>query len=348
LFIRLNKKALALIALLTLFLAAAAILIVSNAERWNSRAPSKGSPSTAEGSYRVAFSNVTVAGDLVIRSLPDVAADGSLVYQLLTPQGALIGTFNYIPWQDQNPLFQEMPGGDLILGSHSFFRRSDQKIHSLGEGAGLSDVSDYSVNGSKLALEGKNGQEDTVTVSVGDLTGATWVQVDSFTYPDYLGKKQAYLCWAGGKLYYDCWQGNSPSVKVYDPATSQTSVFKDNAMNPLASPDGRYLALFASDSPSGTTEGGLGLELIQLGNSRITGLEGSSRVFWSSGYLTTWDGLRLQLHVYDLNSGAKVVDVPADSPVSDLTIDNGILRGSSYHFENKQISRENFQAVLTP
>jgi hypothetical protein len=347
LLIRLNKKASTLIALLALCLAAAAILIASNAGRWNTRAPIKDSPSSTDGRYRVAFSDITVAGDLVIKPLPDVATDGSLVYQLLTPQGTPLGTFNYVPWQDQNPLFQEMPGGDLILGSHNFFRRSDQKIHNLGEGAGLGNVSDYSVNGSKLALEGKSDQEGATTVYVGDLTGDAWVQVDSFKYPDYLGEKQAYLCWAGGKLYYDCWQGNSPLVKVYDPATNQASVFKDNAMNPLASPDGRYLSLFAPDSPSGKTEGGLGLELIDLGNSRITGLEGSSRVFWSPGYVTVWDGLRLQLHVYDLNSGAKVRDVPADSPVSDLTIDNGVLRGSSYHFENRQISRENFQVVLT-
>ena len=79
-------------------------------------------------------------------------------------------------------------------------------------------------------------------------------------------------------------------------------------------------------------------------SGRVTGLEGSSRLFWSPGYVTIWDGQRLQLHVYDLNSGAKVKDVPTDSPVSDLTIDNGILRGTSYQFENRQITRQQFTA----
>ena len=346
--IRLNKKAITLIALLALCLAAAAILIAINAGRWNTGAPIKGSPSPAEGRYQVAFSDVTVAGDLVIKPLPDVATDGSLVYQVLTPQGAPLGAFNYVPWQDQNPLFQEIPGGDLILGTHSLFRRSDQKIHNLGEGAGLGNVSDYSLNGSRLALDGKNGQEGdtTIYVYVGDPTGDAWIQVDSFKYPDYLGEKQAYLCWAGGKLYYDCWQDDKPVVKVYDPAANHSSVFKDNAMNPLASPDGRYLALFATDSPSGKTEGGMGLELIDLESSRVTGLDGSSRMFWSPGYVTVWDGLRLQLHVYDLRSGAKVRDVPADSPVSGLTIDNGVLSCIIYHFDNRQITREKFATEI--
>ena len=346
--IRLNKKAITLIALLALCLAAAAILIAINAGRWNTGAPIKSSPSPAEGRYQVAFSDVTVAGDLVIKPLPDVATDGSLVYQVLTPQGAPLGAFNYVPWQDQNPLFQEIPGGDLILGTHSLFRRSDQKIHNLGEDAGLGNVSDYSLNGSRLALDGKNGQEGdtTIYVYVGDPTGDAWIQVDSFKYPDYLGEKQAYLCWAGGKLYYDCWQDDKPVVKVYDPAANHSSVFKDNAMNPLASPDGRYLALFASDSPSGKTEGGMGLELIDLESSRVTGLDGSSRMFWSPGYVTVWDGLRLQLHVYDLRSGAKVRDVPADSPVSGLTIDNGVLSCIIYHFDNRQITREKFATEI--
>jgi hypothetical protein len=328
----------------------AAILIAINTMRWNARTPITGSPSSAEGRYRVAFSDATVAGDLVIRPLPDVATDGSLVYQVLTPQGAALGTFNYVPWQGQNPLFQELPGGDLILGTHSLLRRSDQKIHNLSEGTGLDTVSDYALNASMLALEGKSGQGDgaTIYVFVRDLTGNSWVQVDSFKYPDYQDNQQAYLCWAGGKLYYDCWQDSSPLVKVYVPGDNHSSVFKDNAMNPLASPDGRYLALFASDSPSGKTEGGMGLELIDLESSRVTGLEGSSRVFWNPGYVTVWDGLRLQLHVYDLNSGANVRDVPADSPVSDLTIDNGVLSGASYHFENRQITRERFQVDLKP
>ncbi len=344
--IRLSKKARTLIALLALCLAAAVILIAINAGRWNTGAPIKGSSSSAEGRYQVAFSDVTVAGDLIIKPLPDVATDGSLVYQVLTPQGAPLGTFNYVPWQDQNPLFQEIPGGDLILGTHSLFRRSDQKIHNLGEGAGLGNVSDYSLNGSRLALDGKNDQEGATTVYVGDPTGDAWVQVDSFKYPDYLGEKQAYLCWAGGKLYYDCWQDDKPVVKVYDPAANHSSVFKDNAMNPLASPDGRYLALFATDSPSGKTEGGMGLELIDLESSRVTGLDGSSRMFWSPGYVTVWDGLRLQLHVYDLKSGAKVRDVPADCPVSDLTIDNGVLSCNIYHFDNRQITREKFATEI--
>ena len=348
--IKLNKKSRTLIALLALGLAAALILIVVNAWRWNARAPITDSPSPAEGRYQVAFSDVTVAGDLVIRPLPDVAADGSLVYQLLTPQGALLGAFNYVPWQDQNPIFQELPDGDLILGSHSLFRRSDQKIHNLGEWAGLGNVSDYSLDGSTLALEGKSGQAGGATVRVyaGKPDGGSWAQIDSFMYPDYLDEKQAYLCWAGGKLYYDCWQGNNPLVKVYDPGANHSSVFKENAMNPLASPDGRYLALFASDSPAGKTEGGMGLELIDLDSSRVTGLEGSSRVFWSPGYVTVWDGLRLQLHVYDLGSGAKVMDVAADNPVSGLTIDNGVLSGASYHFENRQIAREKFRVDLKP
>jgi hypothetical protein len=340
-----DKKVVAIISLLVLCLAAAVITIAINAGRWSAKAPlAKGNPSSAEGRYQVAFSDVTVAGDLVIRPLPDVADNGSLVYQVLTPQGAPVGTFDYIPWQEKNPLFRELPGGDLILGSHSLYRRSDQKIHNLGEGAGLGFVSDYSVNGSRLALEGKSSQEgDTlIYVYVGDLVRGAWTRVDSFRYPDYLAEKQVYLCWVGGKLYYDCWQGNSPVVKVYDLAANQSSVFKDNAMDPLASPDGRYLALFAQDSPSGKTGAGMGLELIDLESGRVTGLDGSSRVFWSPGYVTVWDGLRLQLHVYDLNSGAKVRDVPADSPVADLVIDNGVLRGASYHFENRQITREQF------
>jgi hypothetical protein len=344
LLIRLNKKVGTLIALLAMCLAVAAILITVNTGRRNTDTSVNSSPSPAEGRYRAAFSDVTVAGDLVIKLLPDVAADGSLVYQVLTPQGTPLGAFNYVPWQDQNPLFQEMPGGDLILGTRSLFRRSDQKIHNLGEGAGLGDVSDHSLNGSELALEGKSGQNDdtTIHIYVGNPTGDAWMQVDSFRYPDYLGEKQTYLCWAGGKLYYDYWQGNSPVVKVYDPAVNHSSVFKNNVMNPLASPDGRYLALFAPDSPSGNTEGGLGLELIDLDSGRITGLNGSSRMFWSPGYVTVWDGLRLQLHVYDLNSGTKVRDLPADSPVSDLTIDNGVLSCLIYHFDNRQIAREKF------
>lgn len=90
----------------------------------------------------------------------------------------------------------------------------------------------------------------------------------------------------------------------------------------------------------------MGLELIDLESSRVTGLDGSSRMFWSPGYVTVWDGLRLQLHVYDLRSGAKVRDVPADSPVSDLTIDNGVLSCIIYHFDNRQITREKFATEI--
>ena len=87
----------------------------------------------------------------------------------------------------------------------------------------------------------------------------------------------------------------------------------------------------------------MGLELVDLESGRVTGLDGSSRVFWSPGYVTVWDGQNLELHVYDLNSGAKVRDVPTDSPVADLTIDNGVLRCTSYHFENRQITRQQFR-----
>ncbi len=302
----------------------------------------------AEGNYQVAFSDETVAGDLVIRALPSVADDGSLAYQVLTPQGTPLGTFNYIPWQDQNPLFRELPGGDLILGSHSLYRKSDQKIHPLGEDAGFSSVFDYAVNGSKLALAGEGSQGDDTRISVGirNLNSDTWTQVDSFQYPDYLDMNQVYLCWAGGRLYYDSCQDNIPVVKEYDPATNQSSTFKENAMNPQASPDGRYLALFASDAPSGKTGPGIGLELVDLDDGRVAGLEGSSRLFWSPGYVTTWDGQLLELHVYDLSSGVTVKDVPIDSPVADLAIDNGILRGTSYHFENKQITKQQFETEV--
>ena len=98
--IKLNKKA--IIALLVL--AAAAITIAINAGRWSANAPlANGNSSSTEGRYQVAFSDVTVAGDLVIRPLPDVADDGSLVYQVLTPQGTPVGTFDYVPWQEQEP-----------------------------------------------------------------------------------------------------------------------------------------------------------------------------------------------------------------------------------------------------
>lgn len=345
-----NKKALTKIALLVLCLAAAVIAIAAAAGRWNIKAPAvPDNPSSSEGKYQVAFSDAATAGGLTVKLLPGVADDGSLVYQVLTPQGVVVGTFEYVPWQENNPLFQELPGGDLILGSHSLYRRSDQKIHNLGELASLGYVADYSSSGSKLALEGKSSQGDTtVSVCIGDLAGGALMQVDSFKYPDYMSDQQTYLCWAGGKLYYDCWQGDSPVVKVYDPGAKQSSVFKENAMGPLASPDGRYLALFAQDSPSGKKGAAIGLELVDLASGRATGMDGSSRVFWSPGYVTVWDGLQLQLHIYDLSSSAKVEDVPADSPVSGLAIDNGVLSGFSYHFDNRQITREQFQIDLSP
>ena len=306
-----------------------------------------GGPLASAGKYQVAFKDETIAGDVVIKVLPSVADDGSLIYQVLTPQGTPLGTFNYIPWQDQNPLYLELPGGDLILGSHSLYRKSDQKIHPLGEDAGLSSVFDYAVNGHDLALSGKTSQEDDAPVSIviKDLGGGPWTQVDSFQYPDYLRLNQADLCWAGGKLYYDSCQGTIPVVKEYDPATKQSSVFKENALNPQASPDGRYLALFASDALSGK-EPGMGLELVDLDNGRVAGLEGSNRLFWSPGYVTTWDGQLLELHVYDLSSMTKVRDVPSNDPVSGLTIDNGLLTATGYQFENRQISRQQFTADI--
>ena len=339
--IKLDKKfMLVLSTLLVLCLVAAVVAIAIDVGRRNARVPFF----AAEGKYQVAFSDVTVAGDLVIRPLPSVADDGSLVYQVLTPQETPLGTFNYIPWQDQNPLFRELPGGDLILGSHSLYRKSDQKIHPLGEEAGFSYVSDYAVDGSKLALAGKSSQQDDnrIYICVGGIEEGTYTQVDSFQYPDSLSMNQVYLCWAGGKLYYDSCQGGIPVVKEYNPATNELSVFKENAMNPQASPDGRYLTMFASDAPSGKTGPGMGLELMDLDNARVVGLEGSNRLFWSPGYVTVWDGQLLELHVYDLSSGVKVRDVPSDSPVADLTIDNGILRGNSFHFENRQITRQQF------
>jgi hypothetical protein len=345
-----------LAALLVVCLATVIIIVAINNSRRIAKAPTDtGNPFPAEGAYQVAFSDETVAGDLIIRLQPSVADNGSLVYQVLGPprqasggRRALLGAFNYIPWQEHNPLFRELPGGDLILGSRSLYLRSDQKIHDLGEGAGLGHILDYSVNDSDLALAGKSSQEsDTrIYIYVRGLAGNAWTQVDSFSYPDYLGERQAYLCWAGGKLYYDCWQDNRPVVKAYEPASNQASVFKDNAMNPQASPDGRYLAMFASDAPSGKKGYGMGLELLDLESGRVSGLEGLSRLFWSPGYVTTWDSELLELHVYELSSGAKVKDVPADGPVADLIIDNGILRGAKYNFDNRQIAREQFQIDL--
>jgi hypothetical protein len=53
-----------------------------------------------------------------------------------------------------------------------------------------------------------------------------------------------------------------------------------------------------------------------------------------------WDSDRLQLHIYDLNNGAKLADVPMDSPASDLSIAGGVLSGARYHFDNRRITRE--------
>ena len=58
---------------------------------------SSGKPVLSRRRYRVAFSDVTVAGDLVIRPLPRVADNGSLVYQVLTPQGASLGLSTTFP-----------------------------------------------------------------------------------------------------------------------------------------------------------------------------------------------------------------------------------------------------------
>lgn len=301
----------------------------------------------AETKTRVAFSEQTAVGGLAIRLLPEPADDGNLVYKVQNSQGAALGTFKYIPWQGKNPLYQQLPGGDVILGNSSIVAARDHLMHPLADGTGLGYIFDYSVSGSRLALVGKSSQDgDTrIYICIRDLTAGGCTQVDSFKYPDYLSMKQAYLCWAGGKLYYDYCLGDKPDVKVYDPAANQSTVYKDNAMGPQASPDGHYLTLFASDAPGAKSGTNMGLELIDLESSRVNGLEGSNRIFWSSSYVTVWDGDKLQLHIYDL-SGNKLRDVPSENPVADLIIDNGVLSSTMYQFDNKQITRKQFQAEL--
>jgi|GEM_PF-1673769 len=329
------------------------LIIVALAARWAIRpisgreAPVHFSLTTDTDTRTLtAFSGETAVGELAIKPLPEPAADGSLVYQVQGPQGAVLGTFSYIPWQGKNPLYLQLSGGSVILGNSSIYTIRDHRLHSLTEGTGLGQAGDYSVDGSKLALIGKNGQQGDTEIFIKDLETGSFTPVDSFKYPEYMGDQQAYLCWNAGKLYYDYWTGDKPEVKVYDPVSSQSAVFKDNAMDPQVSPDGRYLALFASDSPVVKTGARIGLELLDLASNRVIGLEGSNRVFWSPGYITVWDGDKLQLHIYSLNSGAKIKDLPADSPVADLAIDNGVLKGTAYHFENRQITYQQFQADI--
>ncbi len=294
-----------------------------------------------------AFGGETVVGELTIRPLPEPAADGSLAYQVQGPQEAVLGTFNYIPWQGKNPLYLQLSGGSIILGNNSIYTIRDHRLHSLTEFGALGQVGDYSVDDNKLALIGKNEQQGDAEILIKDLETGSSTPVDSFKYPEYMGGQQVYLCWNAGKLYYDYWEGDKPEVKVYDPAANQSASFKEQAMGPQGSPDGRYLAIFALGSPSATTGNTMGLELLDLTNNRTIGLEGSNRVFWSPGYITVWDGDKLQLHIYDLSSGTKIKDLPADSPVADLAIDNGVIKGNAYHFENKQITRQQFQADIT-
>jgi hypothetical protein len=347
-----------IIVLLAVCLAAAVLFTVVYVRREGVREPGAwGNPPSSTESYRVTFGEKTTTDGVTIRLTPAVSTDGRLVYQVLGPQGASLGTFGYVPWQDQNPLFQQLPGGDLILGTHSLYRKSNQSIQSLGAGSGLGYVSDYSVNGSELALAGKTGsQQDTrVYIDARDLSGGSWTQVDSFTYPDYMSEKQVYLCWAGGKLYYDCWQDDMPVIRVYDPGSKQSSLFKENALDPLVSPNGRYLVMFASDAPGEQGTGaGMGLELVDLGSGQVTGLQGSSnRLFWSGSYVITWDGLSLQLHVYDLSDGARVADLPVAGPVSDLSVSPAssghpdIVNGFQYQFVNRRITRQPFQEALS-
>ncbi len=311
--------------------------------------------SYGEQATRVAFDEATAAsGGLTVKLLPEPAADGSLVYQVsegpgTSGSGAVLGTFNYIPWLDRHPLYQAVAGSDVVLGNSVIFTDGDRQLHPLTEGTGIGSVLDFAVKGDLLALAGKsnNASDDQIYIWVKNLDGGGSKQIDSFSCPQNLSAKDVYLCWAGGSLYYDyCLEGN-PAVKVYDPTSGQAAVFKEGAMDPQASPDGRYLAIFSPGVPDGKDPAGLGLEVIDLQSGNLAAvLEGTNRLFWCPGLVINWDSDHLQLHIYDLNSGAKLKDLPMDCPVSDLAVSGGVLSGFKYQFVNRQITREQFQANL--
>jgi hypothetical protein len=294
------------------------------------------------------ISDTKIAGDLVLSNSTEIADDGSLIYEVKnSSNGKFIGSFSYMPWLEKRPIYNILNNGDVILGKEKIFSSKENKILPLTQGIDIG-VFDYDVNENNIAIIGKSNP-DTAEISIvlKSIADGKYKTIDAFKYSANNYPEVVYLGWGNGnKLYYDYFENNVPCIKVYDPETSTSKIFLENALNPQISPDGEKMVFEMIDSLNKSKQTISELQLFDLkSNSTITKLDGSRKIFWDTNYLIVKNVDDANLIIYDLDNGSKIKEYAFDDQPYEVKIENNGLKVKSFHFKDSTIT-ENESTIM--
>ena len=178
--------------------------------------------------------------------------DGSFLYSIIdSTSKKVIKKFNYLPYQERRPLYEQLGNGDYIIAKKVILKNGGEIINITETFDTL--FWDYSIFENYIAYispdtEANRANDEpqaglACNISLIDLSKGYQAQiVDKFVLPYELSfNPKLNIAYDNeGILYYD-YYNEVPQIKVYDVENEQSSVYLEKAMGVLISPYDSYM-----------------------------------------------------------------------------------------------------------
>lgn len=259
----------------------------------------------------------------------------------------LLDTFIYNPWEGKIPLYQTLYNGNIILGNKWIFKLEENKLENLFPVFGQT-LLDYSVKGDRIACIGYKKETREIFVYLYNIKEKHLLLVDSFTMPVFSPSPSVYVDQGSdGLVYYDYCEGSKPLVKAYDASRDMSTVFREYAMLPQVSPDGKHIVLHLTDSYFEEEQLFRRISLLRIDNKeQMTWLPNSRRIFWLEGFMVNYDDDMQKLQLYYLGEGKLVEELDVQGFPFEVKIKDDIVQIKAYHGERDGFVLTNYEVKL--